>query len=62
MEERKYFLPDHVAERLQVDRKTVYKMVRSGELPALRIGRQWRIPPDALDSILSTQMDLRLKD
>ncbi len=28
---------------LKVNARTVYRLIRSGELPAVRIGRQWRI-------------------
>ncbi len=37
---------------LQLDRVTIYKMVRDGELPALRVGGQWRFSADAVDSWL----------
>jgi excisionase family DNA binding protein len=29
---------------LQVDRTTIYRMVESGRLPAIRVGKQWRFP------------------
>jgi excisionase family DNA binding protein len=29
---------------LQVDRTTIYRMVESGRLPAVRVGKQWRFP------------------
>ena len=29
-------------ELLQLDRVTIYRMVKDGELPALRVGGQWR--------------------
>ncbi len=28
---------------LKVNARTVYRLIHSGELPAVRIGRQWRI-------------------
>lgn len=28
---------------LRVNPRTAYRLIRSGELPAIRIGRQWRI-------------------
>jgi len=36
--------PEQVAELLSVSRKTVYRFIRSGELIAARVGRQYRIP------------------
>lgn len=31
-----------VQELLHVDRTTIYRMIESGQLPALRVGKQWR--------------------
>ncbi len=31
-----------VQEMLQVDRTTIYRMVEGGQLPAMRVGKQWR--------------------
>ena len=35
--------PDEVAEYLKVSKKTVYKIVRSGALPAFKAGKHWRV-------------------
>lgn len=35
--------PEEVADKLRVSRRTVYNQVRSGEIPARKVGRQWRI-------------------
>lgn len=43
---------EEVAERLGVHRTTVYRLVMAGELPAAKIGRQWRIEPDDLERYL----------
>lgn len=37
-----------VAERLQLSERTVYRLIASRELPAVRFGGQYRIPVDAL--------------
>ena len=42
-------------ELLQLDRVTIYKMVKDGELPSLRVGGQWRFSADAIDAWLNTQ-------
>jgi excisionase family DNA binding protein len=43
-----YLSPKEVAAEWAVDLQVVYKMLRSGKLPAERIGRCWRIPRSAL--------------
>lgn len=40
--------PKEAAAILRVKRKTVYALIRSGELPSVKFGRQWRIPESAL--------------
>ena len=37
-----------VADLMRVSAMTVYRMVQSGELPAVRFGRSYRIPESAL--------------
>lgn len=37
-----------VAELMRVSNMTVYRLVKSGELPAVRFGRSYRIPESAV--------------
>lgn len=39
------------AEILSVHRVTVYRLIRSGKLPAFRVGRIWRIREKDLEKI-----------
>lgn len=43
---------EEVAERLQVEVRTVYGLIRRGELKARKIGRMYRVPLEALDNYL----------
>jgi excisionase family DNA binding protein len=43
-----------VAELMRVSKMTVYRLVHSGEMPAVRVGRSFRVPQDALDEYLRT--------
>lgn len=36
--------PSEIASYLDVALSTIYELIRSGELPAKKIGRQYRIP------------------
>ena len=42
-----------VQELLKVDRTTIYRMVESGQLPAVRVGKQWRFTRTDLDQLLN---------
>lgn len=46
------YTPEEVAELLRVHLNTVYRLLRSGSLPAAKTGRDWRIPGSALDDFL----------
>jgi excisionase family DNA binding protein len=41
-----------VAELMRVSKMTVYRLVHNGELPAVRVGRSFRVPEDAVDAYL----------
>ncbi len=45
--------PPEVLSRLRVNIRTLYRLLSTGELPAVRVGRQWRVRPGDLDSWLS---------
>lgn len=41
-----------VAAIMRVSKMTVYRLVHSGELPAVRVGRSFRVPATAVDEYL----------
>jgi excisionase family DNA binding protein len=49
-----------VAERLQVSVATVRRLIERGELPAVRVGRLWRISSNALEAYLGGDDPLAL--
>lgn len=57
MAERPYaestFLTAHeVAEMMRVSRMTVYRLIHAGTLPAIQVGRSFRVPDSAVDEYL----------
>lgn len=44
-----YLGPEEVADRMKVTRRTVYNWMRSGELPAKKIARTWRVKSSDLE-------------
>jgi excisionase family DNA binding protein len=42
-----------VAAVMRVSKMTVYRLVHSGELPAVRVGRSFRVPEKAVNDYLS---------
>lgn len=45
-----------VAQMMRVSRMTVYRMVHSGELPAIRFGRSFRVPQSAVQDAVSNHV------
>jgi excisionase family DNA binding protein len=41
-----------VAAIMRVSKMTVYRLVHSGEMPAVRVGRSFRVPESAVDEYL----------
>ena len=37
---------------LHVDRSTIYRMAEAGQLPGVKVGRQWRFPADRINRLL----------
>jgi excisionase family DNA binding protein len=46
---------EEVLAYLRVTPRTIYRLIRSGALPAVRIGRQWRFRQSDLDRWLDQQ-------
>lgn len=47
---------DEVADMLRVSTMTVYRLIRRGELPAVRVGRSYRVRRPDLDGYLQGQV------
>jgi excisionase family DNA binding protein len=59
---REIMTPEQVADYLQVDRETVYRLIRRRQLAATKVGRTYRIPRQDLENFLtdnSTQSEVR---
>jgi len=53
MEEKEIMTVKQVAEYLQMDEHTIYKLARSGLIPPLKIAGQWRFKKDVIDKWIS---------
>ena len=52
--EMKFLTVAEVATLMRVSRMTVYRLVHSGEMPAVRVGRSFRVPERAVHEYLRT--------
>lgn len=53
----KFLTVAEVAGILRVSKMTVYRLVHSGELPAARVGRSFRVPERAVQEYLRRSLD-----
>lgn len=50
-----------VAEYLNIDPKTVYRMVNRGDLSGFKVGSSWRFKRDDLDAWIAKQQEVAAK-
>ena len=43
---------DEAADRLRVSKTTIYRLLYAKAIRAVKVGKQWRIPSEALDEFL----------
>ncbi|MEW6104559.1 MAG: helix-turn-helix domain-containing protein [bacterium] len=55
MNEKEIMTVKQVAEYLQMDEHTVYKLARTGLIPSLKIAGQWRFKKEVIDKWISEQ-------
>lgn len=53
MEQAEYLKPTELAKLLKIHRKTVYKLLKKGELPAFHFGRSWRFSRAEIDKYIA---------
>ena len=51
--EDSYLKPSDIARRLSLHRSQVYKLIKDGTLPHIRIGRSVRVPTPAFEAYLA---------
>jgi excisionase family DNA binding protein len=47
-----HYLVNQVAEKLQIDRDRVCRLIASQQLRAVKVGREYRIPESALEDLV----------
>ena len=53
--EEGFLTTEEVLEYLQVNLRTVYRLIKAGKIPAVRVGRQWRFRKRDIDAWLDSQ-------
>ena len=56
-----FLTTEEVLEYLQVNLRTVYRLIKAGKIPAVRVGRQWRFRKRDIDVWLESQRPRNLR-
>ena len=55
MIDEQFLTTEEVLEYLQVNLRTVYRLIKANKIPAVRVGRQWRFRKSDIDAWLDSQ-------
>jgi excisionase family DNA binding protein len=56
-----FLTTEEVLDYLQVNLRTVYRLIKAGKIPAVRVGRQWRVKRADLEAWLDGQRSRRTR-
>ena len=54
--EESYMTIKEFCEKLQISPSTVYRMIKSGMIPAIKFGRYWKIPRSVFERISARRL------
>ena len=61
MIDESFLTTEEVLDYLQVNLRTVYRLIKAGKIPAVRVGRQWRFRKRDIDAWLESQRPRNLR-
>lgn len=53
----RFMTVNEVAEVMRVSKMTVYRLIHAGELPAIRVGKSFRVPQGAVEQLLDSSWE-----
>lgn len=59
--EEGFLTTEEVLDYLQVNLRTVYRLIKAGKIPAVRVGRQWRFRKRDIDAWLESQRSRNIR-
>ena len=54
--EKEYLTIEEVAEKLRVNKRTVYRLATKGKIPAFKFGKSWRISSAKLEKLFEKDL------
>lgn len=50
-----YISPQQAGQKLNLSMRAIYRLLKAGKIPAVKVGGAWRIPSDTLEKRLEEQ-------
>jgi excisionase family DNA binding protein len=51
--------PEEVAQKLKLPQRTIIRWLRSGFMPGIKLGKEWRINPEDLEEFIRTHQNIQ---
>lgn len=52
----RFMTVNEVAEIMRVSKMTVYRLIHGGDMPAIRVGKSFRVPESAVQQMIDAQI------
>lgn len=53
----RFMTVSEVADLMRVSKMTVYRLIHSGEMPAIRVGKSFRVPEAAVGQLIASGLE-----
>lgn len=53
---QQYLTPVQAGQKLNLSMRAIYRLLKAGKIPAVKVGGAWRIPSDTLEKMLTEKM------
>lgn len=51
-----YISPQQAGQKLNLSMRAIYRLLKAGKIPAVKVGGAWRIPSETLEKMLTEKM------
>lgn len=57
-----FYTPHEVAEILRLSYPTVYKLIKNGDIEAIKLGAHYRVPASAIENMIDKNKDEKVQE
>lgn len=60
--EKVFYTPQQIAEMLGVRKETIYRLIKKGEIPSIRIGTRYKVLKEQFDEWLDRTIEIQTSE